>query len=165
MLEHIQRYIIPAAFSLLPMKMRTPDAAVMLLAIGLQESRFEHRRQVGGPARGFWQFEQGGVRAVLEHYAVGVEARKVLDVLQYPLEATVADVYQALEHNDVLAAAFARLLLWASPLRLPANPAEADHGYQVYVSSWRPGKPKPRTWTGHYGWAWTAVNPNSILKA
>ena len=28
----------------------------MLLAIGLQESRFVHRRQIGGPACGFWQF-------------------------------------------------------------------------------------------------------------
>ena len=50
----------------------------MLLAIGLQESRFEHRRQlVGnpprpiGPAMSFWQAEVGGgmVRGVRIHRA------------------------------------------------------------------------------------------------
>ena len=41
-------------------KFRSTAADVLLLAIGLQESRFEHRQQIGGPARSFWQFERGG---------------------------------------------------------------------------------------------------------
>ena len=48
--------ILDPAAKLLP-GMDSAKARVMLLAIGLQESRFEHRRQIGGPARGFWQFE------------------------------------------------------------------------------------------------------------
>ena len=44
------------ALALLPSAMDTPQAHCMLLAIGLQESRFVHRRQIGGPACGFWQF-------------------------------------------------------------------------------------------------------------
>ncbi|WP_440466979.1 hypothetical protein ACKI1H_27705 [Pseudomonas sp. YH-1] len=33
-----------------------PDMIAMLLAIGLQESRFTYRRQMGnGPAKFFWQ--------------------------------------------------------------------------------------------------------------
>jgi hypothetical protein len=38
----------------------SPKARMMLLVIGLQESRFEHRRQIGGPAVSFWQVEEGG---------------------------------------------------------------------------------------------------------
>lgn len=48
--------------------MDSTEARVMLLAIGLQESRFINRFQIvqgkpgaKGPARGFWQFEQGAV--------------------------------------------------------------------------------------------------------
>ncbi|MCV6902125.1 MAG: hypothetical protein NTT76_05400, partial [Achromobacter xylosoxidans] len=50
---------ISPALALLPAGMDTQAAHVMLLAIGLQESRFTHRQQIGGPARGFWQFEKG----------------------------------------------------------------------------------------------------------
>ena len=64
-LPYLLRYTLPSAFALLPPAMDTPDARVLLLAIGLQESKFSHRLQIGGPARGYWQFEQGGgVRGV-----------------------------------------------------------------------------------------------------
>lgn len=43
---------IDEAFSLLPSKMNSKEARLMLLAIGLQESRFQYRRQlVGSPPR------------------------------------------------------------------------------------------------------------------
>ncbi|CAB3905984.1 hypothetical protein LMG3328_04544 [Achromobacter ruhlandii] len=41
--EVVERAIEPALV-LLPARMDTPAVRVMLLAIGLQESRFEHRR-------------------------------------------------------------------------------------------------------------------------
>lgn len=66
-LKTITEIAIRPALALLPAKMDTPAARVMLLAIGLQESRFEHRRQLVGnpprptvPAKSFWQAEQGG---------------------------------------------------------------------------------------------------------
>jgi len=62
----IKDYIEPG-LKLLPQKMDTPDARAMLVAIGLQESGFAYRKQVGGPARSFWQFEMGGVTGVLTH--------------------------------------------------------------------------------------------------
>src|SRR3546814_6857126 len=55
----------------------------MLLAIGLQESRFLHRAQIGGPARGYWQFERGGVHGVLSHHASKAEAGKLCAALDY----------------------------------------------------------------------------------
>ena len=58
-LDQIMDDAVRPAMALLPARMDTPEADCMLLAIGLQESRFVHRRQIGGPARGFWQFEKG----------------------------------------------------------------------------------------------------------
>lgn len=60
------------------------------------------------------------------------------------------------KHNDVLAAVFARLLLWTLPDALPDVHSYED-GWHQYVSAWRPGKPHPATWRGLYGVAWDAV--------
>ncbi len=50
--EALASAVVPA-LSLLPGKMDTPEARVMLLAIGLQESHLTFRRQrPTGPARG-----------------------------------------------------------------------------------------------------------------
>lgn len=60
-LRSVCRSIIEPALLLLPAKMESPQAVVMLLAIGLQESRFAYRRQMrNGPAKSFWQAEQSG---------------------------------------------------------------------------------------------------------
>lgn len=139
------------ALALLPAKMDTPAARVMLLAIGLQESRFLHRRQIGGPARGFWQFERGGgVRGVLTHPASRDHAYHVCAARG--VDPVAAAVYPALEADDVLAAAFARLLLWTDAWRLPAV-GDAQGGWELYIRTWRPGKPHPGTWQALYAQA------------
>jgi hypothetical protein len=93
--------------TLLPAKMANQEAKAMLYSIGMQESRFIHRRQVGGPARGMWQFEAGGgVAGVLSHSATKGIIHDVLDQLQY--DRTVATSYEAIAHNDILACAYAR---------------------------------------------------------
>jgi hypothetical protein len=156
--DHILRHAIPAAFDLLPEKMRSPHATAMIIAIGLQESRFQHRRQVRGPARGFFQFEQGGgVVGVLRHPSTTEHARAALEVLCYPRSATSLEVYQAIEDNDTLACVFARLLLWTLPDALPGSD-ESDEGWRQYLNAWRPGKPHQSTWHAHYTHAWTLVN-------
>lgn len=154
-LDYLHRYTIPAAFALLPPRMDSPDARVLLLAIGLQESKFAHRVQVRGPARGFWQFEQGGgVAGVFAHPRTGVYAGAVCQALA---EApTVPDAYAALAHNDVLACALARLLLWTLPGPLPAV-TDAEGAWTQYLAAWRPGKPHPATWAAHHLGAQAAV--------
>jgi hypothetical protein len=155
MIDTIHRFIIPAAYDLLPSAMNTAPATAMLLAIGLQESRFRHRRQVGGPAHGFWQFERGGgVAGVMKHDRVGPIAREVLAALRY--DAKAADVYDLIVDNDVLAAVIARLLLWTVPGRLPLAP-QAEMGWQQYREGWRPGKPHRATWNDFYAEAWARV--------
>jgi hypothetical protein len=147
MIEHIRDHVFPAAFSLLPERMDSPEARTMLLAIGLQESRFDHRHQIGGPARGFFQFERGGgVRGVLNHHASKQHAIVACRGLRYYDMADNA-IYSAIEHNDTLACVFARLLLWTLPQRLPTT---AEDGWAQYLDAWRPGKPHPETWPAFY---------------
>ena len=159
--EFVIRHVYPAAMSLLPEAMDSPAAWRMLTAIGLQESRFTHRTQVRGPARGFWQFERaGGVAGVLEHVSTRRVAEGVCAVLGYP--ATAAAVYTAIEDNDVLAACFARLLLWTDPRALPQSAGQAIDGWTQYLATWRPGKPHPQTWTEHFTAAWATDWPGTV---
>ncbi|MFY3311557.1 hypothetical protein [Achromobacter ruhlandii] len=161
-LETITETAITPALALLPAAMDTPASRVMLLAIGLQESRFEHRRQIGGPARGFWQFEKGsrasrgGVWGVClhpaskGHLAVLCKARSV---------ACDPDaIYAALEYDDVLAAGVARLLLWTDPKALPPV-GDTQAAWALYLRTWRPGKPHPQTWPDLYRQAAVEVQP------
>ncbi|MFY3127648.1 hypothetical protein ACOTGA_23640 [Achromobacter xylosoxidans] len=161
-LDSIVSAAINPALALLPAGMDTPAARVMLLAIGLQESRFLHRRQIAGPARGFWQFEKGtrasrgGVWGVFlhaaskDHLAALCKARSV--------SCDPDAIYAALEYDDVLAAGVARLLLWTDPKALPAI-GDADAGWALYLRTWRPGKPHPQTWPDLYRQAATQVQP------
>lgn len=150
-LDEITRTGIEPAMDLLPGKLNSPQARVLLLAIGLQESRFEHRRQMGnGPARGFWQFElgtrasKGGVWGVYLHAASAGLLRQLC--VARGVAHTPADIWRAIEHDDVLAAGLARLLLLTDAPPLPAV-GDADEAWRLYrYRCWRPGKPHKDTW-------------------
>ncbi|WP_325438181.1 hypothetical protein [Pseudomonas nitroreducens] len=140
-LRSVRRSIIEPALLLLPARMESPQAIVMLLAIGMQESRFTYRRQMGnGPAKSFWQAEQGGgMVAGLLRYRV--EALRDLATGLCAVRGVVPaapDVWNAIEHDDVLAAGLARLLLFTDPARLPALGDEAG-AWDLYLRTWRPG--------------------------
>jgi hypothetical protein len=162
-LPYVVRFVIPTALAVLEDlaaelghpaagKLDRADGRATLIAIGLQESRFEHRCQIRGPARGFWQFEEGGgFHGVLGHNATHQLSTKVLAALQYP-----GAEFEALTHNDVLACCFARLLLWTHPEALPGQ-NEADAAWDYYESVWRPGKPHPETWLAFWHQAWVEV--------
>lgn len=145
------------ALRLLPSPMDTQPARAQVLAICLQESKLEHRHQVGGPAHGYAQFELGGgVRGVLTHPASRPHIQTVLAALDYDPASDATACYAAIEHNDILAAAFARLLLWTLPGRLPTR-NEQTLGWQQYIAAWRPGKPHPKVWPAHFARAWAVV--------
>uniref|UniRef100_UPI00334158FE hypothetical protein n=1 Tax=Castellaniella defragrans TaxID=75697 RepID=UPI00334158FE len=144
------------ALDLLPAKMGAIEARVMLLAIALQESNLAHRWQVvdlkyperKGPARGLLQFEQGGgVKGVLTHTASRDYAADVC--LARGVVAAPAQVYAALDQDDVLAVALGRLLLWTDPRALPGV-NDAPAGWDLYQRVWRPGKPHPDKWPGNH---------------
>lgn len=130
----------------------TFEARRILLAIALQESGLNHRRQVvaggaeAGPASSFWQFEQGGAcKGVLTHPAVAAKMRALCD--NYNVAPTTAGLWEAMRFNDVVAASAARLLLYTLPKPLPATAAQ---GWEQYLSAWRPGRPHPETWAANW---------------
>ena len=144
---------IKTALVLLPESMNTKEAVTLMVAIGLQESRFKHRKQIGGPARGYWQFESGGgVKGVMHHRSSNRHAKAVCDALEVPWDQNT--IYNTLAENDVLAAAFARLLLWTDPRSVPAIGAVTD-SWDYYIRNWRPGKPHIHTWAELYDQAVT----------
>ncbi|EGP42691.1 hypothetical protein [Achromobacter insuavis] len=159
--EVVERAIEPA-LALLPSRMDTPAARVMLLTIGLQESRFERRRQIGGPARGFWQFEKGtrasrgGVWGVYLHPASKGHLAALCKARSVACDPDA--IYAALEYDDVLAAGVARLLLWTDPKALPAI-GDGEAAWSLYLRTWRPGKPKPHSWPTLYRQAAAEVAP------
>lgn len=128
----------------------------MLLATGLQESRFQHRRQVGkGPARGFWQFERmGGVAEILTTDSTKSIITPIVRMFLYTNTPTAC--HEAIQHHDVLAACFARLLLWVDPRQMPTR-GEPETGWSIYLRNWRPGRPHIGTWAENYEEAWKIV--------
>lgn len=153
-INYVHTIIFPAAFALLPAKMDSLRARAMLLAIGLQESRFLYRHQVQGPAGGFWQFEEAGVAGILRHGSSAELSWGIAEAMGY--QRSVAMLQDALDDNDVLACAYARLLLWTSARGLPAK-TESRAAWSLYLDCWRPGKPHPATWDPFFAQAWAAV--------
>lgn len=154
LLEQITRTAIDPAMAMFPDGMDSKSARVMMLAIGLQESGLCERCQIingggKGPARGLWQFERGGgVLGVLRHPVTRKYALRVCDARG--VEPDSPAVWAALETDDVLAAVFARLLLYSDPMQLP-RPDDADAAWRLYaLRTWRPGKPHPDRWPANH---------------
>lgn len=151
--EITERGIDPA-LRLLPPKMDTLPARIQLLATGLQESGFRDRRQIvngkpTGPAKSFWQGERGGG---LVHYVRIHPATKDLAAVLYQARQVKPNdlaIWNAIENDDVLAAGLARLLLFSDPYRLPAL-GLSQLAWELYVRTWRPGKPRRETWNAFY---------------
>jgi hypothetical protein len=151
-LAFVRDKIIRQTFiEVLPSKFDTPQAEVMLLAIGLQESGFQTRQQVGGPARSFWQFEKGGgVRGVLS--CVDTKTMAQMVCVHRGIPPTPDSVYARMLDDDLLGCAFARLLLYSDPAPLPAI-GDVSGSWAYYKNNWRPGKPRPADWPANYAQA------------
>jgi hypothetical protein len=144
--------------------MDTPQARALLLAITLQEDPQQLRAQrvivAGkprkGPARGLWQFELGGgVRGVMTHAASRYWAQAVCKARG--VDFTARAVWNALETDDLLAGAFARLLIFTDAQALPALD-DVQGAWRLYrFRCWRPGKPHPDKWPGNHAQALEVV--------
>lgn len=156
---------IERAYQLLPPKWATKEATVAILAAGYQESDFESRQQIvvnkegkltpTGPAVSWWQMEKGGaIRGVLNHDVTKAMARVVCEARG--VAPTPDAVWEAMKKDDVLGAAFARMLLYTNPYKLPAIGKKAEM-WDLYLREWRPGKPKPQKWDKSYAFALSMV--------
>lgn len=147
------------SYTLLPTKLESYWARVFQAAAGYQETKYLTRFQYGGgPARGYWQFEEGGaVKGVMEFKADGGKiaalARQVCHARGVPFVRHT--VWEALAKDDVLAAAFARLLMYTDPYALPTT---QDAAWTAYAKRlWRPGKPHPDEWPESWAFALRVV--------
>jgi hypothetical protein len=143
------RLAVHEALAVLPANMGGKDSIAYLYASTLQEDPNQSRRQIvkrkgklvpEGPAAGLWQFEQGGGCAgVLRHKASRSHAERLC--AERGIAATPAALWAALPHDDVLAAACARLLLRTDHQKLPAYTHScAEQVYwEIYLRTWRPG--------------------------
>jgi len=148
--------VLTPALSILPSRMDSPEARAMLIAIALQESSLVHRRQINGPARSFLQFEEIGIKGVLEHPASQELAHGVCRVLGYDADPT--ELHAAVADNDILSACFGRLLLWRLPEPLPLH-NQGPEGWNQYLECWRPGKPRRAHWANNFRTGWSVVLP------
>lgn len=147
---------VDAAFQLLPVKMDTRPARVIHAAIGYQETKYLTRVQYGnGPARGYWQFEKGGgVKGVMMFGGqVSDLALKICEARKVPFQREL--IWKAFETDDVLAAAFARLLMYTDAAPLPDNAVDAWKMYANRV--WNPGKPHPDEWAASWAFGLECV--------
>lgn len=135
----------------------TQPARKMMVAIAVQESGLRHRRQVRGPARGLWQFERIACEEMLRRYpAITTDlCRELL------FERHVDVIYGSLADSDMLAACFARLLLWSDPRPLPGR-GDEEAAWNYYIRNWRSGKPHRNRWTTSWKIADLAVYPELV---
>jgi len=145
----------------------TDAARTMLLCISMQESgpNLDARYQSypatePGPARGLWQFEQGGgVAGVLSHPATCDVVKHACGLLMVRPEP--AACWRTIEGNDRLAVTFARMLLYSDPYPVPTTEQDA---WDCYMRLWRPGKPHPETWPSNWQAAQAAVQASPLPK-
>jgi hypothetical protein len=145
-------FLVPLA----PTIRDVPESRVLLMTIAGIESNWSARRQIGGPARSFWQFEQGGgVAELLGMIFVAPILRAACSQLDIPSDS--ATIFEAMAWNDSLACTMARLLLWQDPMPLPVL-GDTTNGYAYYLRNWRPGAPQGITvWQARYASSMTAM--------
>lgn len=154
-LSEVRNIIFPEAFALLSPGANSTEAQIELLSIGLQESKFLYRKQLGnGPARGFWQFEEGnatsrgGVWGVVNHPKTAAKLKQVCRARGVAFD--VKTIWRTLETDDVLSCCVARLLSTIDSRPLP-KATERSKAWDTYIFGWRPGKPKPESWSDNHG--------------
>ena len=145
--------IMDASFKFMPAYMKSYRARAMLLTIAMQESDFENRNQISGPANGYFQFELIGVRGTLLHHRTGKAVRNVVKTFGYD---NARQLHLAIEDNDIVATILARYNLYNYPGPLPGQ-WDHEEGWRQYLSRWRPGKPHKYRWKERYDRAWRIV--------
>ena len=174
-LDTLSTQFIPQARQWMPETPWTPQANVMLGAMGLQESDGQDIRQVGGgPGMGYWQ-EEAGIGLVLTNRSSAALARRCVELSGilagqnpgmfspdgtvegqagggYP-STTVPLIVAGMRRNflnfPTLQLCFARLMLWDNPNPLPAL-GDCNGAWNYYDATWRPGSPRQEKWAACY---------------
>ena len=150
---------IRPGLSLLPEKMRGPNAERQQRAKMIQETDLKLRRQMGGgPGIGFAQLEKNeAILNVFTHSYSAFLLPPVCDACAVPYN--LDEVARACQDNDVLMSAMTRLEYFLSPL--PVGTDEAS-GLLMYSHVWEPqwfvkGQPEPGRWAASWSIATKAA--------
>jgi hypothetical protein len=136
------------------------QSRLLLLVTAGQEGDWRYRRQMGGPARSFWQCEQGG--AVADVMArCPTQLRNLCTYLAIDYDKNT--IFEAMAWNDTLAVGIARLEYWLDPKPLPAI-GDVDGSWDYYLKNWRPGAPRPKDWPSYYAAAMAACGLTGMQR-
>lgn len=151
---------IEPALVLLPPRLTSYDARVLLLAVALQETHLVFRTQKTGrpydkgPGRGLWFQERPSVERVMTDRNAKDAAIELCKDRGVPYDCAL--VHAKLEYDDTLAAGFARLLFFVDPKPLPKL-SETVEGWETYLRCWRPAKQRLDDWVLNHAAAREAV--------
>ena len=104
MIDQILSDVLPSAYALLPPPMQSDELSALLIAIGLQQSRFMKRRpETASACRGFWFLEPKHLAEIFRYSVARGPLVQAAHRLRYSvLMMDRAEVLQAVEHNDTL---------------------------------------------------------------
>jgi len=132
----LAKVIVPA-LGLIPAQYDSPVARWLLLTYAMQESGLRTRVQVGGgPGRGLWQDEPPLMGLLLGNPASASQVRALCR--SRAVAAWPADMYYAVQTDDLFACCIARYDMWCDPRPLPAL-GDVDGAFADYIRDWGPG--------------------------
>lgn len=140
MIENIKEHVIVPALS--DINAYSDDAADMVLKTGAAESLFQHVRQIGGPALGWFQMEPATHDDIWCNFLGSTSRQYLIDGL-HKLSKRLG-IAAELEVNPWYAAAMCRIHYMRFSERLPAagnNLAQAEYWKKYYNTSAGHGTP------------------------
>lgn len=138
-LKHVKYEIVTPALKRIGLA--SPAAINLVTGIGLVESGYRTRKQIGGPALGFWQMEPATEQDCWTNF---LDYRPLLSGLLRKLASPEQPSSLLLLTNDAYAAAMCRIRLYRSSDPLPdANCAVALSWYHKRHYNTMQGKADP----------------------
>lgn len=135
--------VIVPAFEHLPSEMDSPEARLIVLATGVQETQYQTRQQVDGPARGLFQAQYNFILDLMHNPASGNHVWNLCGVMGITYGSHA--MFDALLRDDPFAACMCRLGFWCDPRPLP-DVGDVLGAWGAYERVQRPGKPSYTRW-------------------
>lgn len=165
--------IMPAAEWLGPVmgrRMDEPQRLVLALAIAIEETSLDHRRQVlkggrYGKGRSWWQNEggsQASIGRLMNHPTLSRPLKQLC--IEQTIPWDLASIYEAVAWHDLLAAVIALLLIFSDAQPVPD--VTDEYGMWGYYwrcwqpgayRNWKPGDPQGERWHDAHRRALNAV--------
>lgn len=139
----------------LPDHLNTVEAEAMLLAIGMQETKFELSNCVNSDRMGFFRVS---TRDIIKLITIDWTSKLLLDIAnganKFINELVLEDAH--------FCALCARLMLSITGESLPNLNSDPSESWNLYLKTWKPDNPKRETWDAYWMHALYCVRNNSM---